>query len=335
MMPEDPPRKNVVVVLNGISLHKKVFYHKYFSRLRSLCNLEIFETLSRNDAISIASRAAEKYVDIVIAAGGDGTLNQVVNGMLRGRENETKLPAVGLIPIGTGNDFARTAGLHCDADQLMDLIKEFSPAKIDVGSIRYTPFSGSHADEEQRYFVNVADLGMGPMVVDKVLKSGRAWGHAAAYYKSIVSTFFTYKPMVVTASTSDWTWKGKLRSLAVANGRYYGHGLAIAPFAKLDDRMFSVFICGNVSVLDFILQTPALKKGKLITLRDVHYKKGVAVDFTSESPCMIEGDGEILGLLPARVELIERQIRFLLPKEKEVGKNPDLPIPAPEAELFL
>ena len=256
-------------------------------------------------------------MDIVIAAGGDGTLNQVVNGILRGRENETRLPAIGLIPIGTGNDFARTAGIRCDADQLTDLIKKFSPVKIDVGSIRYTPFSGSSStDQEQRYFVNVADMGMGPMVVDKVLKSGRAWGHAAAYYKSIISTFFTYKPMVVTASSSDWTWKGKLRSLAVANGRYYGHGLAIAPFAELDDRMFSVFISGNVSVLDFILQTPALKKGKLITLPDVHYKKAVAVDFTSASPCMIEGDGEILGLLPAKISLVKRQLDFLISKTK-------------------
>ena len=317
MMAEDS-RKNVVVVLNGISLHKKIFYHKFFSRLRNQCNLEIFETLSRNDAITIASRAAEKYVDIVIAAGGDGTLNQVVNGILRGREKETKLPAIGLIPIGTGNDFARTAGIQCDANQLMDLIKEFAPRKIDVGSIRYTPFRDKvkKTGDDQRYFVNVADIGMGPMVVDKVLKSGRAWGHAAAYYKSIISTFFSYKPMVVNVSSPGWNWKGKLRSLAVANGRFYGHGLTIAPDAELDDRMFSIFICGNVSVLDFIWQTPTLRKGKFIALKDVHYKKAVSVNFTADAPCMIEGDGEILGVLPAKISIVERQLDFLIPKTR-------------------
>lgn len=312
-MPADSRRRDVVVILNGISLKKKKFWHHYFPRLRRICNLQVFETLSMNDAVSLASKAADKYVDLIIAAGGDGTLHQVVNGALSGREKETKLPVIGLIPLGTGNDFARTAGIRWDEQQLIDLIKQFQPRKIDVGCIQYTSFPGESTDPGKRYFVNVADLGMGPIVVDKVLKSGRSFGHAAAYFKAIISTFFSYRPMKVSAKTPAWSWQGKLRSMAIANGRCYGHGMVIAPDAIIDDRMFSVFISGNVSVFDFIWQAPALRKGKYVRLPEVHYKKADHIELTSETPCMIEGDGELLGLLPANVSLVERQLDFLIP----------------------
>jgi diacylglycerol kinase (ATP) len=307
-------RKKVVVVLNGISLKKKYFYHHVFPQLSRHCDIEVFETLSKNDGITLASKAAEKYPDVVFAAGGDGTLNQVVNGILRGRETGI-LPVIGVIPIGTGNDFARTVGVTADYRQLTSLLESFQPRKIDVGQVKFTRSAASAAGDptNERYFVNVADIGMGPVVVEKVLKSGRPFGHAAAYYLSILSTFVSYKPVFAKVTTRDWQWQGKLRSLAVGNGKYYGHGLGIAPDAILDDRKFQVFICGNVSVLDFILQTGTLKKGKHIHLSEVLYKDATEIELTSEMSCMIEGDGEILGVLPASVRLIERQLDFLIP----------------------
>jgi diacylglycerol kinase (ATP) len=148
--------------------------------------------------------------------------------------------------------------------------------------------------------------------VRRVTDSGRAFGAEVAYYKSILSTFFHYQPMVVHASSNDWTWNGITRSLAIANGKYYGHGLCIAPDAKVDDDMFTAFICGNVSVLDFIIHSQKLKKGKHITLPEVSYRDTKSVSLTAESLCLIEGDGEILGKLPAKVELIDRKIDFLM-----------------------
>jgi YegS/Rv2252/BmrU family lipid kinase len=307
-------RKKVIVILNGISLEKKVFYHDYLPLLSKISDVTVFETLSKNDAVMLASKAADKYVDLIIAAGGDGTLNQVVNGVLRGREKETKLPVIGLISIGSGNDFARTAGLKTGAETLKNLILKFAPRKIDVGRISFTPFSQEDIEEKitERYFVNVADIGMGPMVVDKVSKSTRSFGHAFAYYKSIVSTFMTYKPMVVKAFTNDWTWEGKLRTLAIANGKYFGHGMCIAPGALPDDGMFSVFICGDVSVLDFIRYSSRLKQGKHIHHREVSYKETTSIELTSETNCMLEGDGEIFGTLPAKITLLDRQLNFLI-----------------------
>jgi diacylglycerol kinase (ATP) len=303
-------KKNIVVVLNGISLRKKEFYKKFAPMLSSVANVEIKETLTKNDAVSLASKAADQYVDAIIAAGGDGTLNQVVNGVLIGRESASKLPVIGLIPLGSGNDFARTAHINGNADQIEKLILDFVPKKIDVGGIHFT--NSQTLRTELRYFVNMADMGMGPVVVDKVLKSGRAFGHAAAYYRSIISTFFQYKMMEVEARTNDWHWKGKLRTLGVGNGKYYGHGMGITPDAILNDRMLNVFICGNVSVFDFIRYTGHLKKAKHVYIPEVHYKTATEISFSSEGKCLIEGDGEILGQLPATIKLLDRQLDFLI-----------------------
>jgi diacylglycerol kinase (ATP) len=306
-------KKKIVIVLNGISLKKKFFYHTIVPALSTQANIEVHETLSKNDAVSLASKATDLNADIILAAGGDGTLNQVVNGVLMGRETDTKLPVIGLIPLGSGNDFARTAGLKPDPQKLISLISRFEPKKIDVGKIYFTAFSNDvEGAQTHRYFVNVADIGMGPVVVEKVQKSGRSLGHAGAYYKSILSTFISYKPMRVKAVANEWTWEGKLRTLAIGNGKCYGHGLHIAPDAILDDRTFHFFICGNVSVFDFIRFTGKLKKGHHIRIPEIHYKTATTVSLTSEARCLIEGDGEIFGTLPASVEMIERQLEFLI-----------------------
>lgn len=305
-------KKRAVIILNGLSLRKKLFYHEYLPAISQLFDVEVHETLSKNDARMLASKFTEKYVDLIIAAGGDGTVHQVANGVLKGRETDTKLPVIGVLPIGSGNDFARGAGMKMNIDHTLKTLATFQPRPVDVGIVEYNLQKGPDSERAWVYFVNVADIGMGPEVVGKVLHSGRPFGSDVAYYKSILNTFITYKPMVVKAVTPEWTWEGKLRTLAVANGKYYGHGLCIAPDALMDDRKFSVFICGNVSVFDFIMQTGTLKKGKNVVLEDVWYKTATEIEFTSESPCSVEGDGEILGWLPAKIRMIERQLNFLI-----------------------
>lgn len=305
-------KKRAIVILNGISLKKKIFYHEYLPALSQIFDTEVHETLSQNDARLLASKFTDNYVDVIIAAGGDGTLHQVVNGVLKGREQETKLPALGVIPIGSGNDFARGVGLRAKADDMLGIFTKSQVRPVDVGMIEYNLRPSPDSAKGYAYFVNVADIGMGPEVVGKVLNSGRPFGSAVAYYKSIINTFLTYKPMRVKAVADKWCWEGKMRTLAVANGRYYGHGLCIAPGAAIDDRLFSVFICGDVSVFDFIMHTGTLKKGKNVLMDDVWYKTATTVEFSSDSPCPIEADGEVLGWLPAKIHMIERQLNFLI-----------------------
>jgi diacylglycerol kinase (ATP) len=302
--------KEIAIILNGISLYKKTFYKKFLPLIQERYKTDVFETNSRHDGILLSSKAAEKYrYDVILAAGGDGTLHQVMNGVLNGRETEPRLPVIGVIPIGSGNDFAKTAKITTDPGQLLHLLEKFQSTPVNIGKIIYQDFSGGR---KERYFLNVADIGMGPEVVKRVLDSGRALGSEVAYYKSIIATFFKYRPMIVHASTLRWKWSGKLRSLAVANGRFYGHGLCIAPDARPDDDLFTVFICGDVSVIDFIKHSSTMKKQRHIQMDEVLYKEAISIELLSEKPCLIEGDGEILGQLPASVQLISRKLNFLM-----------------------
>jgi diacylglycerol kinase (ATP) len=298
----------IAIILNGISLEKEKFYKKCLPKLTSRFTVEVFETLTANDAVSLASKATDKQCDIILAAGGDGTLHQVLNGILNGREQSKNLPMLGVIPIGTGNDFARSVQIGKDVGQLIQLLQNPNPKQVDIGRVTYTSPTN---ETQERYFINVADLGMGPQVVMKVMSSDRIFGSSFSYYFAILSTFLHYKVMEVHAIADEWKWKGKLRTMAIANGNYYGHGMNIAPDALPNDKLFDVFIAGNVSALFFMLKSNLLKQGKKVIHPEVLYRKTTAIELTSESPCAIEADGEILGLLPARIEMMKQTINFL------------------------
>lgn len=298
----------IAIILNGISLEKEKFYKKFLPRLTSQFPVEVFETLTVNHAVSLASKAVDKQFDIILAAGGDGTLHQVLNGILRGREQSKNLPMMGVIPIGTGNDFARSVHVGKNINQLIALLQNQNPKQIDIGKVSYTSIKNETAE---RFFINVADLGMGPEVVKKVMSNDRMFGSSLSYYFAILSTFLHYKVMDVHAISDEWKWHGKLRTMAIANGNYYGHGMNIAPDALPNDKVFDVFIAGDVSALFFMLKSNLLKQGKKVIHPEVLYRKATVIEISSESPCAIEADGEILGLLPARIEMMKQTINFL------------------------
>lgn len=299
----------VAVILNGISLRKKFFYRDVLPALASSFKVEVFETLTRNDATLLASKAVEKKFDVILAAGGDGTIHQVLNGILYENESSINLPVFGVIPIGSGNDFARALNLTADKANIIRLIKDFKPKNVDVGKISY--HKNHEGERSFRYFLNEVDIGMGPEVVKKVMASGRPFGASIAYYMAIISTFASFKSLPARIKTPTWSWEGKIRTLAIANGNYYGHGMCISPDAKPDDRKFGTFICAGVSVLDFIQYSNDLKKGRYVRIPEISYNEAETIELSSPQPCVVEADGEILGYLPAKIEMIEKQLRIL------------------------
>lgn len=306
---------NVAIILNGISLKKNRFYKKILPPLKEFCTPKVFETKSRSDAVQLAEMAVSRGFDFILAAGGDGTIHQVVNGMLRDYQPPTRLPVLGIIPLGGGNDFARTLGFDANPKTILNALREGRTMSIDVGEVQYTAQNTEDkgAVQKKHFFVNVADVGMGPEVVRKVLASGRPLGAAFAYFQSILATFWTYKPVELLAAGDGWQWRKPVRTFAVANGRYYGNGLCIAPDALLDDGEFNIFACGNVSVLDFVLRSIPLKLGKKIRHPEVSYFKTKYVELEGKANLVIEADGETLGGLPASVRMSDLKIEILNP----------------------
>ena len=305
------------VVLNGISLEKDFFYNNYLPALLREHEVDVFETRALNDAISISQALVRKSYPMIIAAGGDGTINQVVNGMLSELRSDSFLPTLCILPLGSGNDFARTLNLKTDVDSLLRRITAGTIASIDVGEIHFSlsqSVGSTNSMQSIRYFVNVADVGMGPTVVRGVLDGGKAFGSAVAYYKSILKTFFTYRPVLLEASGDGWKWRNRMRTFAIGNAKYFGNGLCIAPEARIDDGVFDVFAVGPVSVLDFIIQSIPMKQSKKVRHREVSYFRSSHIELTSPSPVEIEADGEIIGWLPATIRVCSRKLPLLIEK---------------------
>lgn len=299
--------KTISVILNGISFKKEFFYKKILPALQSVAEVTVYETRTKHDAVTLASKIVEKRMEVILAAGGDGTLNQVVNGMLAGNETNSKLPVLGLIPLGSGNDFAKTMNLTSTANAVKEVLTRFHTKPTDIGKITFL----SNPELPPRYFINIADVGMGPIVVERVLNSDRVFGSWMAYYTAIIHTFFTYRPEAVKVQTPLWKWEGAVRSLAVANGKFFGNGLGIAPDAEVDDGKFSCFIAGKVSVLDFILQSERLRKGKRAIHDEIEYREANEITLTASKLLPVEADGELVGNLPVRIELLPKQLKFL------------------------
>ncbi|MCX7636901.1 MAG: diacylglycerol kinase family lipid kinase [Cyclobacteriaceae bacterium] len=299
----------VAIILNGISLKKNFFNRKILPALRSVADVEVFETRSPNDGVFKTGQAIDKGYKLILAAGGDGTVNQVVQGIMNNPQRSGPPPALGIIPLGSGNDFARSLHIRPDALLLTESLVRLRFQTVDVGKITFP----ASPDSSSLYFINIADAGMGPYVVKYVLDSGRPYGSIVAYYMAILKTFFTYKPVMLEVRTPLWQWSGRARVVAVANGKYFGNGLCIAPDALPDDGVLHCTIVEDVSVWDFIIQQFRLRQGKHVRHPKVSYRDAEWVEIHAQQPAFLEADGEWAGILPVRIELLKKSLQILLP----------------------
>lgn len=297
----------VAIILNGLSGKKKNFYSRLLPVFQAYAKTDVFETQTQTDAFDFSVKAVSEKYDLIVAAGGDGTINHVINGMLSSNTSSEMLPVLTILPVGSGNDFARTVNITLRADELKKRLTNSQAKPIDVGSV----FFQKEGKESHAYFINVASAGMGPEVLNKMSSGKKQLGSAVSYYVAILLTFLSYRCIAVRIKASTWEWNNKLRTLAIGNGKYFGNGLCIGPGAKPDDGIFSAFVCGAVSVLDFIRYTGTLKNSQKVNHPKIEYRTAEKFELTSKLPCRIEADGELLGFLPAHVEVIPGRIKFL------------------------
>ena len=295
----------MLVILNGISRKKNVFYKKLLPALQSNYSVEVRETSFAGHAEVLALEAAnQQQWDAVLAAGGDGTLSQVLNGLMKGPVNR---PALGLIPLGSGNDFARTVGARGEANHLVHSLRQ-APRLIDVGRVQLHTAEGVAA---HRYFINVCSVGMGPAVVGRIVNDRSGWAPGAVYLKAIVNTFLSLKPTEVHVRHDQGEWMARSRVVAIANGRAFGHGIFIAPDADLADGRFNTFLAGDFSLWRFLLLLQQIKSGQKVQQAGIVYGNTTAVTVTSPRPMPVEAEGELIGFTPLQCEVLPKAIRFL------------------------
>jgi diacylglycerol kinase (ATP) len=296
----------IAIILNGISRQKQKFYKEILPILSTSFDTKVLETKFAGHAEQLARETLPEEFESVIAAGGDGTLNQVLNGLITFPRN--KIPRLGLIPLGSGNDFARTYGLCADAHQLVQLLKSNPKPPLDVGKIE----CGDNGVTVTRYFINECSLGMGPEVVRRLAQNKRSWAPPGLLYlKSIVATFFTHQPQQVRCEADGWTWEGRARVIAIANGKSFGHAIYIAPDADPTDGLLNTFIAGDVPLLKFLVYLQTLKGKSKVKDRRIIYNSVRRIYLSAPKPCVLEAEGEIVGTLPATISLSSQKVNFL------------------------
>ncbi|MEP1470234.1 MAG: diacylglycerol kinase family protein [Halieaceae bacterium] len=253
-------------------------------------------------------------VELIVAVGGDGTLNEVVNGcMAAAADNvDMALPVLGVVASGTANDFVRSTGLKGTLEELVQLAGSASIKPIDLGCVNFLDERGG---QSKRYFINVADMGIGASVVRRVNAGGRRFGANMAYLWAILMAFVQYrKPLLQVRSNMGLDWQGRALACIVGNGRAFGSGLYAVPQAVIDDGQLHSVIIGDVSLLDFARKLPRLKRGQPIEHPEVVYHAAKSLTLSVlDGRCAMEVDGEYLDCSDVTVTVLPAAIKLLLP----------------------
>jgi len=295
----------ILVILNGVSRKKKLFYRKIFPLLKQHGDFEVWETKYAGHAETLAAEGVALGYGTILSAGGDGTMHQVVNGIMTKSDHT---PVVGLIPLGSGNDLARSLGINPDPEQILTMVRERRTTEIDVGLITSQDKNGKRIT---RYFINECSMGMGPEVVRRVNKGARLLGARLMYLKSIIATFLFMKVEYLRVTAGALQWSGKSRVTAIANGRAFGHGIYIAPNSSMMDGQLNVFIAADPPLLRFLMLLQILKKPAEARDKVLTYAQATCVEIGSDKPLPLEADGELAGFSPVRCEVSVRKLSVL------------------------
>ena len=269
-------------------------------------DISVFESTYAGHSRALAEAVCGQC-DYMVAVGGDGTLNEALNGCI---DANTRLPCFGALAHGTANDMLRSLQLSGSMEELCRLISDGTERQIDLGLVSCKDTNGHQLS---RYFINIADIGIGAEVVQNLSRPTHLLGSNLHYLRAVIKTFARYrKQELVVRSDRELQWQGKTLALIAANGQYFGSGLCVAPGAMLNDGQLFITLVGDASVADFALNFRRLKKGTLLDHPEASYHYAGRLDIeTTEENAALEVDGEFIGYTPASIELIPGKIRFL------------------------
>ncbi len=256
-------------------------------------HLEVIETRRRGDAADYAAAAGDR---LVVSVGGDGTAHEVVNGLLRRPAGKPPRFAA-LLRGGTAGDLARSVPSPSRPEQVPAWLATDRWRRLDAG--RLATSTG------RRFFINVADAGIGAEVVRRAAR-GPAWvGGTGNFLGGAAVSLLTHRNVSVRLRLDDGpVLRRRIRTIAVANGAFLGGGMWIAPKARTDDGLFEVVTIGDVGRVLGIRSLPMLYRGTHGRLKQVEFAQGRRVEVESEEPIGVEADGELAGSTPAVFEIM-------------------------------
>lgn len=260
---------------------------------------ELRYTEGPGHATLLAREALQAGSRFLVAVGGDGTVHEVVNGMISQDEPVNRDAVFGVVAAGTGSDFIKTFGIRPIPSAAVGHLDGPHSFTIDIGKITYT----EEGREVTRYFPNIAEAGLGAEVVSRAARLPR-WLGPTVYLFAFWMTMSRHKPCNVKVDLVDRTYEGPMNNLVVANGQFFGGGMKIAPKAAPTDGLLDIQI-EHARKMDAIAMVPKVFKGTHVPHPSVKEAKRVKVSISSERPLLIEADGEVLGYTPATFEVLK------------------------------
>ena len=276
---------------------------------RHLGSFDVAFTEAPGDGARLAAEAARGGRKLVIALGGDGTISEVADGLLRGRG----AAALGILPLGTGGDFRRTLELPTRIADAARVLGKGHTRRIDAGRVSFVDHGGTAVF---RHFLNIASLGLSAEVATRANASSKLLGGRLAFARATVAAALGHRPPTVRLEIDGAdAVSATISTVCVANGRYFGGGMRVAPEALLDDGLFDVVVVGDLGLVGLLRNAPRLYAGTHISHARVASTRGRAVTATAEGDddVLLEVDGETPGRLPARFEVLPGALDLVVP----------------------
>lgn len=275
---------------------------------RSLGEVAFGFTEGPMHACELARKALHHGYDSIIAVGGDGTINETLNGFFDGGRAINPKAALGVLPRGTGGDFRRTFGWELELEASVERLRRDATEPFDVGLLEFTRSDGTRG---QRYFANIASFGVSGAVDVEVNRSSKALGGKLSFMIASLKALARYsdKPVRYRVDGGEWV-EETITTIAVANGKYFGGGMMVAPEAVTSDGTFHITVWSGYKMSDFVLKQGSIYSGEHVKWKGTRCLLGGSFEAESSEEVLIDCDGEQPGKLPCKMTMLPGAVRL-------------------------
>jgi YegS/Rv2252/BmrU family lipid kinase len=270
---------------------------------------EAYMTKGPGDAVIFAKKAVSEKARLLVCVGGDGTLNEVVNGIMMHEKSIRSDVMLGFIPNGTGCDFVRTVSIPQDIEQAMDLIASGHTRSIDLGVLFFKNHKGR---DRCRYFHNITSFGLGGEVAQRVNRATKALGPFVSFmWATLISIFLYGTKSIRILIDGSFEKEVSVWNVVVANGQYHGGGMWVAPDASVCDGLLHVTIIGDLTIPEVFLNLSKLYNGRIYDIGKVITQTCKKMAAISDDQVLLEVDGEQPGMLPVVVKTVPGALEII------------------------
>lgn len=261
-------------------------------------------------ASMITREVLKSGYDLVVSVGGDGTMNEVINGFFENGSPINKEAKLAVFSRGTGCDFIRSFGIKKGFDEFLKILERNKIQELDVGMVRFCTESGQNLS---RYFLNISDVGLGGETSRRVNKTKKHLKGFLAFLIGAMLTILKYRNKHIVLEIDGQAVRNeKTNSVIVANAKYFGGGMLISPESVPSDGILDIIVIGDFNTFELIRDFHLIYNGKHLTHPKVFHYKGKKIKVTSEPAALLEVDGEQPGITTAEFDIVPNAVKVLV-----------------------